>query len=260
MGIPVVVCGAGRMGSTVIDGLLRDSRFRLAGVVEREGYTGEGVWRSKVPLITSSKFSEFLISWKGAVVVDFTNPEASMENAEVAVSRGCNLVIGTTGLNKEQKGKLSTLIKEANLSAVVSPNFSIGVNIFWMICEKVARYMPDADIEIIELHHRGKKDAPSGTALHAGEIISRVSGIDTFTFGRKGEKPRGREIGIHSIRSGDIVGEHTVLFGCDGERIEITHRAHSRVAFVRGCLRAIEWVYNRRDGVVHNFSDVLGVC
>ena len=259
MPIPVIACGAGRMGSTVIESISKDGRFRLVAVVERDDFPGIGGAMCGARLVSSAQLKDLLRESQGAVLVDFTDPQGAMENVRMATSNGCNPVVGTTGLAQAQMDEISSLVKRSGTSAVVSPNFSIGVNVFWRTCELLAGQLPDADVEVIEWHHRGKRDAPSGTAKRAAELIGARTGADELVHGRSGERLRGREIGMHAVRAGDIVGEHTVLFAREGERIELTHRAHSRLAFASGCLRAIEWVHGRSDGTVHTLCDVLGM-
>jgi 4-hydroxy-tetrahydrodipicolinate reductase len=259
MRISVVACGAGRMGSTVIEAISKDTRFSLLAVVERSDFPGIGGKMCGAPVVASPELPGLLSSNRGSVLVDFTNPATSVENAKSAVSNGCDLVIGTTGFTDEHARAIEATVREAKVSAVVSPNFSIGINVFWRACEQLAKQLPDADIEIIEWHHKGKKDAPSGTAVRTAELIAAQTGIGSFVHGRKGLQSRGREIGLHAVRGGDIVGEHTVLFAREGERIELTHRAHSRLAFAGGCVRSIEWVHGRGDGMVHSLYDMLGM-
>ena len=142
---------------------------------------------------------------------------------------------------------------------MISPNFSVGVNVFWKACEVLAKALDGYEVEIIEVHHDKKKDAPSGTAMKAADIISQATDVDKYVYGRQGAVgARGKEIGIHAVRAGDVVGEHTVIFAGNRERIELTHRAHSREAFAEGCITAIRWVNGRKDGEVHTMAEVLG--
>jgi len=173
---------------------------------------------------------------------------------------GVNSVVATTGLSEEFLKRFEASVAESNVSAVQSPNFSVGVNVFWKMCGVLAAVLEDYDVEIIETHHDKKKDAPSGTAFKAAQIVSEVTGIDRYVYGRQGNVgPRGREIGIHAIRAGDVVGEHTIIFAGNKERIELTHRASSRETFAEGALTAIRWVSARRDGRVHSMAEVLGL-
>ena len=143
---------------------------------------------------------------------------------------------------------------------MVTPNFSVGVNVFWKACEVLARSLDGYEVEIIEVHHDKKKDAPSGTAMKAADIISKVTDMDKMVYGRQGVVgAEGKEIGIHSVRAGDVVGEHTIIFAGNKERIELTHRAHSREAFAEGCVTAIRWVCRQKDGKVTLMAEVLGL-
>jgi 4-hydroxy-tetrahydrodipicolinate reductase len=196
------------------------------------------------------------------VVIDFTSPGATLANMEAASSAGRAMVIGTTGLSKEEHARL---VHFANrMPCVFASNMSMGVNLLLKVVGDVARALgDDYDVEIVEAHHRLKKDAPSGTALRLAEAVAAALGRDLDSDGvycREGligeRKPR--EIGIQTVRAGDIVGEHTVLFGGLGERIEITHKASSRDTFARGALKAALWLYGRPDGL-YDMQDVLGL-
>jgi len=194
------------------------------------------------------------------VFVDVTNPTVAPGNLAIASAMGVNCVVGTTGIAPEGLEGFTDLVRRHNTSAVVSPNFSVGVNVFWKACEVLARSLDGYEVEIIEVHHDKKKDAPSGTAMRAADIISKATDVDKYVYGRQGVVgARGREIGIHAVRAGDVVGEHTVIFAGNRERIELTHRAHSREAFAEGCITAINWIDARKDGKVHTMAEVLGI-
>ncbi|NLU46069.1 MAG: 4-hydroxy-tetrahydrodipicolinate reductase, partial [Euryarchaeota archaeon] len=183
---------------------------------------------------------------------------ATSVNAPTAAAAGVNLIIGTTGLTTEQKTNITDAVIKNNVAAVISSNYSIGVGVFFKLVKEAARYLGDEyDVEIIEAHHNQKKDAPSGTAMTAAEIISEEMGGKEFAFGREGICPRGKEIGIHAVRGGDIVGDHTVMFVGNSERIELRHQAHSREIFVGGAVMAAKWVASQKKGVVYAMSDVL---
>lgn len=258
--VKVVVGGAsGKLGRTVCLMISERAGMELVGGVVSPG--GPHVGAEILPgvrAVSSERLEEAL---RGAeVYVDLTSPAAAEENLPRVPATGVNMVVGTTGISDQGLSKLREEVRRHGVSAVVSPNFSIGVNLFWKTCRDLAAVMEGYDIEIIEVHHRMKKDAPSGTAMRAAEIISEVTGIDRIAYGREGKVgARGREIGIHAVRAGDVVGEHTVLFAGKKERIELTHRAHSREAFAEGCLTAIEWVAGRRDGEIHTMEEVLGI-
>jgi len=194
------------------------------------------------------------------VYVDITAPIPAANILSKIPSMGVNMVIGTTGIPDDAVRKMRDEISRCNTSAVHSANFAVGVNIFWKACEDLARALGDYDIEVIEVHHNQKKDAPSGTALEAAKRMMKVTGIDDLKHGREGiVGARGREIGMHSIRCGDVVGDHTVMFAADGEVIELKHRAGSRDSFAKGFIRSIRWIHDKKDGKVHDMSEVLGL-
>jgi len=263
----VAVTGAaGRMGSRVIALLREDEALQLTGVTEREGHPAVGKDAGEVAGVPSqgipiqSDLSEVIDDCE--VVIDFTVPEASLHHVEIASAKEKAIVVGTTGFSKaeiEQIRKLST-----RCPCVLCPNMSVGVNVLFKVLEEIAPILGnDYDVEIFEIHHRFKKDAPSGTALRMAQIIANAMGRDlekVGIFGRKGiiaERPHD-EIGIHTLRGGDIVGEHTVIFGGMGERIELTHRAQSRDNFARGALRAAKFAAHAGNGL-YDMLDVLGL-
>ncbi|MCQ6254025.1 4-hydroxy-tetrahydrodipicolinate reductase [Methanocaldococcus sp.] len=268
--IKVAVTGAlGRMGSNIIKTITQQEDMKVVAAFEIPNHpkkgedVGEliGIGKINVPLSTSDELNEVLKSTKPDVLVDFTIADACVENVKIAAKNGVNLVIGTTGFTDEQKMEIEKAIKENKVAAVISQNFAIGVNIFFKTLEFLAKKLGDYDIEIIEMHHRYKKDAPSGTALRAAEIIKENRGTDSiFVFGRKGliGERKKEEIGIHALRGGDVVGDHTVIFAGDGERIEITHRASSRQAFVNGVILSIRFIKDKKEGIYNTF-DVLGL-
>lgn len=196
------------------------------------------------------------------VIIDFTNASASLSHLQAAAKAGKAMVIGSTGFTQEQLEEARKLA--ISVPCVLTPNMSMGVNILFKVVADVARLLGEGfDVEIIEAHHRHKKDAPSGTALKLAEVVAQSLGRDlkkTGVFERYGliGERTPEEIGVQTIRGGDIVGEHTVMFAGLGERIEITHRAHSRDNFARGALRAACWVVNQPPGL-YDMHDVLGV-
>ena len=197
------------------------------------------------------------------VLIDFTIASATAANMEVCAQAGRKMIIGTTGLGEEEKRRLGDLA--SNIAVVFATNFSIGVNATFKLLEVATQiFGGSVDIEIIEAHHRHKVDAPSGTALTMGEVIAASLGRelpDVAVNGRQGQTgERSQEaIGFHSIRAGDIVGEHTVVFAGKGERVEITHRAHSRVNFAEGAVRAAAWIMQQETGLF-DMRDVLGLA
>jgi len=196
------------------------------------------------------------------VLIDFTRPDASMAFIETCRQAGKKLVIGTTGYTDAQKAQISEAAKD--VAIVMAPNMSVGVNLSLKLLEMTAKVMGDyTDIEVIEAHHRHKVDAPSGTALRMGEVIADALGRDLkdcAIYGREGntgERDR-KTIGFSTIRAGDIVGEHTVMFADDGERVEITHKATSRMTFANGAVRAAVWLADKDSGL-YDMQDVLGL-
>jgi 4-hydroxy-tetrahydrodipicolinate reductase len=196
------------------------------------------------------------------VVVDFSHPSATEAVCHVCVGAGKPLVIGTTGHSNEERALLEKTSK--SLAIVLSPNFSIGVNaLFWLTRKAAEMLGQDFDLEIVETHHRLKKDAPSGTAKKLAQILCEVRKLDyikNVAHGREGligERPDA-EIGVHSIRGGDVVGDHTVTFAGRGERLELAHKASSRETFAAGALRAARWIVGRAPGL-YSMEDVLGL-
>lgn len=251
------------MGGLVIENVLRSKDMELVSAIDMTNVgkdIGEVMRAGKlnVPVGDANDIDKILERSKPDVLIDFTIAPASVKNVVAAARGKVNLVIGTTGFTPEQRGQMETAIKSSGVAAVISPNFSIGVNVFWGLLAEAAKNLSDYDIEIIEAHHNQKKDAPSGTAVKAAEVLSKTLGGKDLVYGRQGISPRNKEIGIHAIRGGDIVGDHTVLFAGDGERIEIKHQAHSRQAFAKGAVRAAQWVCSARPGV-YEMADVLGV-
>lgn len=199
---------------------------------------------------------------KGEVIIDFTFHEATMQIARQAAAKNRAMVIGTTGLSPENLRELAQLAE--NFPCVQAPNMAVGVNVLFKLAAKVAAILgDDYDMEIVEAHHRMKKDAPSGTAMKLGEMMAQAVGRDldeVGVFARHGiiGARSGTEIGLQTIRAGDIVGEHTVYFAGAGERLELTHRAHSRDNFARGAALAAAWVVKQPSGLYSMF-DVLGL-
>ena len=262
--IKIAVTGAcGRMGGLIIENVLKSADLKLVSAIDVTGIgsdIGEVIRGGKldIPVSDANDISSVLERSKPDVLIDFTIASAAVKNVIAASGKKVNLVVGTTGFSPEQRVLMEKSIRDNDVAAVISPNFSIGVNVFWGLLAEAARNLEDYDIEIIEAHHNQKKDAPSGTAMKAAEVISKVLGGKEFVHGRHGLSPRRKEIGIHAVRGGDIVGDHTVLFAGDGERIEIKHQAHSRQAFANGAVRAAMWVSTARPGI-YEMKDVLGI-
>lgn len=264
--IKIAVTGAaGRMGRAIISAILSNGQVELTGALEREDSpsigkdAGELAGKEKAGVkITGDREKAFK---KADVIIDFTTPEVTMKNLEDAATLKKAIVIGTTGFSFSQRDTIKELSQETKI--VLAPNMSVGVNLLLKLCEEAARVLSDYDIEIIEAHHRHKKDAPSGTAIRIAEVIANAVNRDlekVAVYERKGiigeRKPE--EIGIQTIRAGDIVGDHTVIFGAVGERIELTHKASSRDTFALGAVKAAIWLKDRPAGL-YDMQDVLGL-
>ena len=254
--IKMAICGAaGKMGSSIIRLSALDNELEIAFAVENVGNPAIGTGS---PGITDD-ISKAVQS--SDVIIDFTTPKASIEHLVEALKNSKPVVIGTTGFSETEISEIKAASKK--IPVVLTPNMSVGVNLLFKIAEEAARIVPSYDVEILELHHNQKKDAPSGTAVKLLEIISKALGRDhkkAGVFGRQGT-PGTRskdEIGVMAIRAGDIVGEHTVYFAGPGERIELTHRAHSRDTLAAGALRAGKWIYGKNPGL-YDMQDVLGL-
>ncbi len=263
----VIVAGAaGRMGNRLV-ALIKDSQtLQLAGALEGKGHralgqdAGEIAGCGKVGVSITDDLTPLL--GKGDVVIDFSAPEATLDHLRVVAQQRRAMVIGTTGLTAPQLEELKSLARQ--VPCVFSPNMSVGVNLIYKVITEMAKTLgEDYDIEVIEAHHRLKKDAPSGTALKIAEVLAKAVNRDLNQVGvyaRKGliGERKKQEIGIQTIRAGDIVGDHTILFGGMGERIEVTHRASSRDTFAGGALRAAQWVVKQQPGL-YDMMDVLGL-
>lgn len=257
---------AGRMGTTIIRYVHETAGCRVAAATEVTGHAGLGRDAGELaglgPIgVTLTDDSAAMFAAADAVL-DFTLPRATLHHAELAAEHGTALVIGTTGLESEQQAALE---EAASKTAVVqAPNMSLCVNLLMRLTEQVAHILDaDYDIEIVEMHHRHKVDAPSGTALALGRAAARGRGValdDVAVRGRDGvtgERQRGA-IGFAALRGGDVVGDHTVGFAADGERLELTHRASSRQTYARGALRAALWARGRKPGL-YTMAHVLGL-
>ena len=201
------------------------------------------------------------------VVVDFTIASATEKNCIICVKNGIRCVIGTTAMSKDFLEDFKELVEKHNAPSIISPNMATGVNVLFKIVGALTNYLNEWDIEIIEAHHHRKIDSPSGTALKIGEVISEALDSDFNTIARFGRNkgPNKRlvgaknEIGIHSIRGGDIVGDHTILFAGPGERIELKHQAHNRTCFATGAIKAIKFISQATENRIYGTSDVLGL-
>lgn len=240
--IKIAVVGAsGRMGQTIIESINQNDRVSLGATLDK----GDEL------MSVADQFD---------VVIDFTRPEATLEYLKACQQAGKAIVIGTTGFDEAELEAINNAAKQ--IPVVFAPNMSVGVNLSLKLLDMAAKVIgEDSDIEIVEAHHRHKVDAPSGTALKMGEVVANALGRDLSecaVYGREGiEEPRDRQtIGFSTIRGGDVVGEHTVSFFMEGERIEITHKASSRMTFANGAVRASSWLKDKNAGL-YSMQDVL---
>jgi 4-hydroxy-tetrahydrodipicolinate reductase len=260
--IRVAINGAaGRMGRRLVDLVSHEKGMKVVAALEQAGHPDLG--RDAGELGGCGKLGVSLASdWAAPadVLIDFSLPAAAAARAAEAAGKGVALVIGTTGLTADQKAAIAVAAKK--VPVLHSPNMSVGVNLLFRLAAEVAASLGEEyDIEIIEAHHRFKKDAPSGTALRIAEEIAAATGRNVAkdaVYGRHGASAERKpgEIGIHAVRAGDIIGDHTVIFSGLGERIEIVHRAESRDTFARGALRAAKFLVGKRPGM-YAMSDVL---
>ncbi len=262
----LVTGAAGRMGRNLITAVHETEGIRLTAAIERKGSSMVGVDAGELAGLEKNNISlvDDINDALGQfdVCIDFTAPAVTVENIKACQTAGRKMVIGTTGFTDEQKQVIQDAAKD--IAIVFAPNMSVGVNLTFKLLDIAARVLGDSvDIEVIEAHHRHKVDAPSGTALRMGEVVADALGRDLkecAVYGREGQTgEREREtIGFETIRAGDIVGEHTVMFADIGERVEITHKASSRMTFANGAVRAAQWLKNHDKGLF-DMQDVLGL-
>jgi 4-hydroxy-tetrahydrodipicolinate reductase len=264
--LSIVVAGSsGRMGRALLEAVAQAPDLRLHAALERPGSpflgkdAGELIGAPNGVLITER--AEKALAGADAVV-DFTRPEGTLEYVRLARALGVGAVIGTTGFSDEQK--LMIAAAAGDVPIVMAPNFSVGVNVALRLLDLAARALGEGyDVEVIEAHHRHKVDAPSGTALRMGEVLAKALGRDLRScavYGREGVtgERAASTIGFATVRGGDIVGDHTVLFAGVGERLEVTHKASSRATFALGALRAARFLSGRKSGL-YDMQDVLGL-
>lgn len=264
----IVVAGAaGRMGNRIIACLADTADLRLVAALEAPGHAAIGRDAGELAGIGKGGVSVGADAAaeikRDRVLIEFSVPEASLAHLRLVAQAGARAVIGTTGFSAPQRAEIAELAKQTAI--LLSPNMSVATNVAFTLLATMAKALGDEyDIEITETHHRFKKDAPSGTALRMAEIVAAALGRDldqVAVYGRQGlpgERPR-PEIGILSLRSGDVVGEHTVSFGTLGERLELVHKAHNRDTYARGALRAARYVVGRPPGL-YSMADVLGLA
>ncbi len=265
--LKAVVTGAGgKMGGRIISLLSATEGIELAGAVERPDHkaigrdAGENIGLGHLGIVIEPDLRACIE--KGDVVIDFTSHDVSLKNLEIAADRRRAIVIGSTGFTAEELAKAAEY--SLHTPCLLSPNMSVGVNVMFKVLALVAGILgDDYDVEIMEAHHHLKKDAPSGTAMKMAEVIATSLGRDLEQVGvfcRRGiigERTK-TEIGIQTLRAGDIVGDHLVLFGGNGERLEFIHRAHSRDNFAQGAIRAAKWLVGKANGL-YDMQDVLGL-
>lgn len=261
-----VTGAAGRMGKNLLAAVAANEKTVLGAAIvipdsSLKGVdAGELAGLDKTGVIVDTSLAEQLANFD--VLIDFTNPTATMHNLKLCKAANKAIIIGTTGFNAEQKQQIEQAAK--HIPIVFSANFSVGINLCFKLLDLAASVLGDeVDIEVMETHHRNKVDAPSGTALKMGEVVAQALGRnlkEVAVFGREGQTGiRAREtIGFATVRAGDVVGDHTVLFAGEGERIEITHKASSRMIYANGAVRAALWLQDHKQGL-YDMQDVLGL-
>lgn len=263
--IRIAITGAaGRMGQSLVKACNLVPELRLTAAIERAGSADVGQDVGQVaglaPLNVRIGSELDAVIEDVDVLVDFTRPEPALQHVDICRRHGTRMVIGTTGFTSEQRASIDDAA--GDIAVVLAPNMSVGVNLTFKLLEIAAKVMGAyTDIEVIEAHHRHKVDAPSGTALRMGEVVAEALGRDLkecAVYGREGntgERHR-NTIGFSTIRAGDIVGDHTVMFADEGERVEITHKASSRMTFANGAMRAATWIMQKQSGL-YDMQDVL---
>ena len=262
----LIAGAAGRMGKALVEAIHADAGAILAGATVRSESSlvgadaGEVSGCGRLGVAMVDRVDSVSSDWD--VLIDFTSPTATLSHLEYCIANGKNIVIGTTGFSDEQKIQIQQASEK--IAIMFAPNMSVGVNLCFKLAELAAKVLGDEmDIEIIEAHHRHKVDAPSGTALRLGEVVANALGRDLkqcAVYGREGRTGERdpQTIGFETIRGGDIFGDHTLLFAGSGERVEITHKASSRMTFALGAVRAAKWLLQHRTGLF-DMQDLLGL-
>jgi 4-hydroxy-tetrahydrodipicolinate reductase len=257
---------AGRMGRSLIEACQQADGMEVSVALEHPDSSllgsdaGDLAGIGKLDVLVGSDLTAVTADFD--VLIDFTRPEPTLANLEICRKAGRRMVIGTTGFSDEQRQQIAMAAND--IAVVFAPNMSVGVNLCFKLLDTAARVLgDDVDIEVIEAHHRHKVDAPSGTALRMGEVVADALGRDLkecAVYGREGHtgERESKTIGFETIRAGDIVGDHTVMFASAGERVEITHKASSRMTFANGAVRASAWLMSRDSGLF-DMQDVLGL-
>ena len=268
--VRVALFGFGRMGQAAARNLLKEPSIKLVLVASRSD--GDKVGKDIGDLLEipatgiiikdCDHLAQYLTAARPNIVVDFTNPEASLANLKTAAKHGAHLIVGTTGYTKFQTEALRSIANMYEVSLVMAPNLSIGINMLMDSAKKMAEVLSGFDIEVIEEHHRYKKDAPSGTAIRLAKLIAEGVGINPekgLIFGRQGNKSaKGNEIAIHAIRGGGTIGVHKIVFMSDNERLEIKHESLNRNAFTDCLKKVIEYVRLRPPGI-YSVEEILGL-
>jgi len=272
--IKLLILGpTGQMGRLISELALNDDEIEVVAASDRNNI-GEELGsllavkdNNRIKISDVNLLQKTIDKTKPDVAVDFTVAKATEINCKVCVENGVKCIIGTTAMSQDFLNEFEDLVKSKKAPAVISPNMATGVNILFKISSILAKYLSDWDIEVIESHHHRKIDSPSGTALKIGQILSNTIGSkfeEIAKFGRnKGPNKRligaKKEIGIHSIRGGDIVGDHTILYAGPGERIELKHQAHSRSCFANGAIKAIKFIVHAKENKIYSTDEVLGL-
>lgn len=254
----IVMGGCGRMGSTLVRMAQKDPELTLKAVIERTERLTE---LENLDCLVSDDLDAVLPQFPRAVVVEFTSPEATLDHARICKQHGNPMVVGTTGMKPEQ---LAVMEETAHtIPLLLAPNMSLGVNVLLKVLPMLVQMLgPEYDMEMMEIHHNRKKDAPSGTALKLAQCMAEARGWDYDEVkchsrdGIIGERPHD-ELGVMALRGGDVVGDHTVYFFGPGERIEVKHQAHTRENFAQGALRASKWLTNKQPGKLYNLGDLF---
>ena len=262
----IAIAGSsGRMGRSLIECVLKDPVLKLSGALEMPGHVligkdaGEFAGTAAGVVVTSDVAAGLAAS---DALIDFTRPAGTLAHLDACLIAGKKMVIGTTGFSEAEKARIAEASKK--IAIMFAPNMAVGVNVTFKLAEIAARSLgDDYDVEIIEAHHRHKVDAPSGTALRLGELVAAALGRDpakVFVHGREGDTGERdpKEIAFHAIRGGDIVGEHTVMFAGQGERVEVTVKSSSRSTYATGALRAVKFLNDKENGLF-DMQDVLGL-
>ncbi|NLK52252.1 MAG: 4-hydroxy-tetrahydrodipicolinate reductase [Syntrophomonadaceae bacterium] len=267
--IKVGLIGLGRTGSSVASGLLSNPEMSLVMALARPGSAkvgkdlGDILGTKPTGLIVkgSNRLDSELLQTNPDVIVDFTNPEAGLKNLRIVALHGIPIIIGTTGFNHEQLQSIQLMAQQFKTTVVYAPNLSLGINVLLNLVLKAAEFLADWDVEIIETHHRHKKDAPSGTALKIARELGAYLDLpeDHIAFGHERTAPRkNNTIGVHAIRGGGVTGIHQVVFLSENEKLEIKHESHNRANFVDCLFRVIKWIISARPGY-YTVEEALGL-